>query len=81
MVNLLSFSIVLWNSKTKANSEKGLRCAGHVWLVRTATSIQMVLVDQEPTLPPQDPRLLRASPLVEDFNDCFVFKLFPSRSD
>ena len=73
MVNLLSFSIVLWNSKTKANSEKGLRCAGHVWLVRTATSIQMVLVDQEPALPPQVTRLLRASPPVKNCIGCDIF--------
>jgi len=32
------------------------------------------------TFPPQEPRLLRASPLVEDCSGGFVFKLFPDRS-
>ena len=31
------------------------------------------------TFPPQDPTLLRASPLVEDCSNYFVFKLFPYR--
>ena len=80
MVNLLPYSIVFWNSKVKA--EPGgcapeLRCAGHVWRVKAATSIRIVLIDQDSAIPPQDPRLLRASPLVEDCSDCFVFKLFP----
>ena len=38
------------------------------------------MIDQDSTIPPQDPRLLRASPLVEDCSDCFVFKLFPDGS-
>ena len=42
----------------KEYAEKGLRCAGHVWLEMAATSIQVVLNDQDPTLPPQEPRLL-----------------------
>ena len=77
MVNLMTFSVVIWNSKVKVKTrglrpptapysftglkeyaEKGLRCAGHVWLVRAATSIRIVLNDQDPTLPPQKPRLL-----------------------
>ena len=32
------------------------------------------------TFPLQQPRHLRASPLVEDCSGCFVFKLFPDRS-
>jgi|GEM_PF-2151252 len=47
-------------------SRKYQRCAGHVWRVKAATSIQAGLSDQEPALPPQDPRLLRTSPTVED---------------
>jgi len=42
---------------------KSLRCAGHVWRVKAATSIQVVLIGQESALPPQSPRLLRASPI------------------
>ena len=96
MVNLLSFFIGRWNSKTKAKpsglpdsnfiffvatkktkQKKAWRCAGHVWLVRAATSIRIVLDDQESTLPPQKPRLLRASPSVETCVDrgCFGFPL------
>ena len=42
-----------------------------------ATSIRIVLNDQEPTLPPQEPRLLRASPFVEVCvgRGCFGFSL------
>ena len=64
MVNLMTFSVVIWNSKVKVKTrglrpptapysftglkeyaEKGLRCAGHVWLAMAATSIQNVLTD------------------------------------
>ncbi len=61
----------------KSKQKKGLRCAGHVWLGRAAASIRMVLNDQEPALPPQEPRLLRASPFVEVClgKGCFGFSL------
>jgi hypothetical protein len=35
----------------KEYAEKSQRCAGHVWVVRSATSIRIVLNDQESTLP------------------------------
>jgi hypothetical protein len=53
--------------------KKALRCAWHVWFVKVATSIQVVLTDQESTLPPQVTRLLRASTFVED---CIGFYFF-----
>ena len=61
----------------KEYAEKGLRCAKHVWLVRTATSNQVLLIKREPALPPQDPRLLRASPVVKVFKGCNVLLAFP----
>ena len=42
----------------KEYAENDLRCAGHVWLARTVTSIEGLLIDQESTYPPQEPRLL-----------------------
>jgi len=85
MVNLLPFSIALWNLKSKAKpsglpdnnfiffvstkktkQKKTWRCAGHVWLVKAAASIRILLVDQGPSFPPQVTRLLRASPFVDD---------------
>ena len=82
-VSLLPFAIVFWNSKAK--EEPGgcaprLRCAGHVWIVRSATSIQSVLIDQDSALPPQDPRPLRASPSVEECTCNLVIMLFLCKS-
>jgi hypothetical protein len=57
----------------KTKQKKAWRCAGHVWLDIAATSIQDILTDQQTTLPAQDPRLLRASPVVEDCKVCHVF--------
>ena len=99
MLNRLSCSIALWNSKTKAKpsglpdsnfiffvatkktkQKKTWRCAGHVWLDNATTSIQTGFQDKMATLPPQDPRLLRASPVVEACKICHVLWLFPCRS-
>jgi hypothetical protein len=52
----------------------------HVFFVRSATSIQVVLIDQESALTPQDPRLLRPSPFVEGCNGRHAFRLFPCKS-
>jgi hypothetical protein len=57
----------------KEYAEKGLRCAGHVWFDLPGTSSQIILIDKQSTLPPQEPRLLRASPVVEDCKCCFAF--------
>ena len=78
MVHLLSLFVVLRILKTKAKPggrAPRLRCAEHSLIVRAATSIKLGLSDKVSTYPPQDPRLLRASPLVEGFSGCFVFKL------
>ena len=50
--------------------------AGHVWRVKAATSIQIILIDQKFRFPPQDPRLLRASPSVESCNGRHCFQAF-----
>ena len=42
--------------------------------------MQNVLNDQEPTLPPQEPRLLRASPAVEVCIDRGCFGFSPGKS-
>ena len=95
MVNLLPFSIGVWNLKTKAKpsglpdsnfiffvatkktkQKKALRCARHVWLVKAATSIRILLVDQGPSFPPQVTRLLRASPFVDDCFSGHAFQAF-----
>ena len=66
-------NFIFFVATKKTKQKKAWRCAGHVWLVKAATSIQVVLIDQEPRFPPQDPRLLRASPSVEgcNYGHCF----------
>jgi len=66
-------NFIFFVATKKTKQKKALRCAGHVWLVKAATSIRMFLNDQESALPPQDPRLLGASPLVEGRNDRHCF--------
>jgi len=61
-------NFIFFVATKKTKQKKAWRCAGHVWIVKAATSIRIVLIDQEPTLPPKDPRLLRASPFVENCN-------------
>jgi len=72
-------NFIFFVATKKTKQKKALRCAGHVWLVKAATSIRNVLVEQNPTLPPQVTRLLRASPFVENCNGGHAFKLFPCR--
>ena len=72
-------NFIFFVATKKTKQKKALRCAGHVWRVRAATSIRNVLVEQNPTLPSQVTRLLRASPFVENCNGGHVFKLFPCR--
>jgi len=73
-------NFIFFVATKKTKQKKALRCAGHVWLVKAATSIQIVLTDQEATLPPQDPRLLRASPSVEDCMRNLALTIFPCKS-
>ena len=73
-------NFIFFVATKKTKQKKALRCAGHFLLVTVATSIRMVLIEQQPTLPPQDPRLFRASPLVEDCNGVIVLRLFRCRS-
>ena len=73
-------NFIFFVATKKTKQKKALRCAGHVWLVRAATSIQIILIDQISRIPSQDPRLLRASPFVEDCIVSQVFRLFPSKS-
>ena len=73
-------NFIFFVATKKTKQKKALRCAGHVWFVRTAKSIRMVLIDHMSTFPPQDPRLLRASPSVEGCNGSHACRLFPCES-
>ena len=73
-------NFIFFVATKKTKQKKASRCAGHVWLVRAATSIQLGLSDKVSAYPTQDPRLLRASPFVEDCIVSQVFRLFPSKS-
>ena len=73
-------NFIFFIATKKTKQKKALRCAGHVLFGRSATSIQVVLIDQEFALPPQDPRLLRPSPFVEGCSGRHAFRLFPCKS-
>ena len=60
-------------SDKENEAKKAWRCAGHIWLVKAATSIRNVLVEKSPTLPPQVTRLLRASTSVAGRNGHHCF--------
>ena len=45
-------------SDKENEAKKAWRCAGHVWFVSAATSIQMLPIDQESRFPPPGTRLL-----------------------
>jgi len=70
-------NFIFFVATKKTKQKKAWRCAGHVWRVKAATSIQILPIDQEPTFPPQDPRLLRASPFVVDCSGRYFFSFFP----
>ena len=72
-------NFIFFVATKKTKQKKALRCAGHVWLVKAATSIRNVLVEQNPTFPPQVTRLLRASNSVEGRYGHHCFGLFPCR--
>jgi hypothetical protein len=74
-------NVIFFVATKKTKQKKAWRCAGHVWFDMVATSIRMVLVDQESTIPPQVTRLLRASPFVEGCSARCAFKLFSCRLD
>jgi len=66
-------NFIFFVATKKTKQKKAWRCAGHVWLVRAATSIQLGLSDKVSAYPTQDPRLLRASPFVEDCSGRYFF--------
>ena len=72
-------NFIFFVATKKMKQKKAWRCAGHVWLVRTATSILIILIDHMSTFPPHETRLLRASPFVEDWYGNHAFTLFPCR--
>ena len=51
-------NFIFFVATKKTKQKKAWRCAGHVWLVKAATSIQAVLIDQGSRFPPQVTRLL-----------------------
>jgi len=65
-------NFIFFVATKKTKQKKALRCAGHIWLGKVETSIQVVLTDQESTFPPQVTRLLRASTFVENCIECDV---------
>ena len=72
-------NFIFFVATKKTKQKKALRCAGHVWFVKAAASIQGILTDQKSTLPPQDSRLLRTSSFLENCIGSFVITLFPCK--
>ena len=70
-------NVIFFVATKKTKQKKAWRCAGHAWRVKAATSIQVLPIDQEPTFPPQDPRLLRGSPFVVDCSGRYFFSFCP----
>jgi len=51
-------NFIFFVATKKTKQKKAWRCAGHVWFVKLATSMQMILIDQGSRFPPQETRLL-----------------------
>jgi len=45
-------NFIFFVATKKTKQKKAWRCAGHVWFVKTATSIRVVLIDQKFRFPP-----------------------------
>ena len=70
-------NFIFFVATEKTKQKKSLRCAGHVWGGVAATSIQANLSGKSSIYPPQDPRLLRASPSLVNCCCGHASQVFP----